>query len=114
MNRLIVALGSIISLAVCTMALGQQGGPPGVPLGPQPPAAPEAAPGIENAVLPDLSIDSATLDDVIGLLRDKLPGFNAVVVRGQGVEPEYPALPSMKMKNITLGQFIQFLKSFPG
>ena len=55
------------------------------------------------------------LGDMIDMLRDKVAGFNALIVRADGVASDYPTLPGMKLKNVTLGQFLQLLRaSVPG
>jgi hypothetical protein len=114
MNRTMVMAVGIVGTLLCGLALGQP-----TPVSPQavnPPAGiPESAQKLEDTVLPDFSTGPMELDAVIGDLRQKVAGFNVVIVRSDGVPGDFPQLPSMQMKNVTVGQFLQFLKtSFPG
>jgi hypothetical protein len=55
------------------------------------------------------------LDDEMEAIRTAIPSFNCVIVRDPGVAKNYPTIPAMTLKNVTLGQFMQFLQaSFPG
>jgi hypothetical protein len=55
------------------------------------------------------------LDDEMEAIRMAIPSFNCVIVRDPGVAKNYPTIPAMTLKNVTLGQFMQFLQaSFPG
>jgi hypothetical protein len=112
MNRAMAIVTGLACMALCSMTLGQPAPRPAN----APPEIPEAAQKLESTVLPDLSIAGSTdLESTIGQLRDKVPGFNVVIVRGEGVPNDYPTLPSMQTKNVTVGQFLQFLKtSFAG
>jgi hypothetical protein len=79
---------------------------------PKPASEPSA---LEDRVLPELNLDNVSLDDAVSFLRDVTPGFNAVIVRDPGVAKDYPVLHAVKLKNITVGQFLDFLNaSFPG
>ncbi|MGA2440724.1 MAG: hypothetical protein ABSH08_07185, partial [Tepidisphaeraceae bacterium] len=117
MNRAMAIVAGFVCMAVCSMTLGQPspGQPPLAPAN-TPTEMPEAAQKLEDTVVPDISVAGSTdLDTMIRQLRDKVPGFNVVIVRGEGVSNDYPTLPSMQTKNVTVGQFLQFLQtSFSG
>ncbi len=80
------------------------------------PAIPQPAP-IEAAKkadevdppLPPIAITESSLDDVLDAIKDRLPSFNAVVIRDPGVPADYPKLRNMKTDNITVSQFMEFL-----
>jgi hypothetical protein len=75
-----------------------------------------STPTIESAMMPGDRIDKPMLlDDQLEALRAALPNFNSVIVRDPGVAADYPMLPAMTLKNVTVGQFLQFVAaSFPG
>jgi hypothetical protein len=65
--------------------------------------------------MPGETFEAITLDDVLMFMHEKMPAFNSVVVRAPGADTSYPIIPRMSVKNITIGQFLEFLKvSFPG
>jgi hypothetical protein len=80
-------------------------------------AAPAPAP-VEGEMLPGEKFDNVRLDDFLDYLKQKVTGsggFNSVIVRAPGVPTDYPTLPSMTTKNVTIGQFLEFVKtSYPG
>jgi hypothetical protein len=70
---------------------------------------------IEATVLPELAFDSMPFDDVLDFLRHKVNGFNAVAVRDPGAPPGYPLLTNLKLRDVSLGQFMEFIeKSYRG
>jgi hypothetical protein len=73
-------------------------------------------PPMETRPMPGDRIDKPTsLDDEMDAIRAAIPEFNSVVVREPGVSNDYPTLPSMTLKNVTVGQFLQFvMASYPG
>jgi hypothetical protein len=74
-----------------------------------------AASNIETLPMPIAAIDQTTLDQVLHLIHDSNPQFNNVVIRAPGVPANYPTIPAMNFKNVTIGQFLQFVQvSFPG
>src|SRR5262245_54537692 len=75
-----------------------------------------ATSAIEGQPMPAERIEAPTsLDRELEAIRAALPNFNSVVVRDADVSPEYPALPPMTLKNVTVGQFLQFVQaSYPG
>jgi len=112
MNPAMSILAGLACMALCSMTLGQP-----VPAPANTPAEiPEAAQKLEDTIVPDISVTGSTdLDTMIRQLRDKVAGFNVVIVRGEGVPNDYPTLPTIQTKNVTVGQFLQFLKtSFAG
>jgi len=66
--------------------------------------------------MPMERLDKPTpLDEVLASIRAADPTFNSVVVRDVGVPEAYPTLPAMTLKNVTVGQFLQFVRSsYPG
>lgn len=73
------------------------------------------APTIETKPMPGAGIERATLEQVLQSIHEAQPEFNSVVVRANGVPSDYPTIPTMSFKNVTIGQFLQFLQvSFPG
>jgi hypothetical protein len=79
------------------------------------PAAQQTPAPVEGVMLPDQKFEQVRLDDILDFLKDKIPGFNSVVVRGPGVPDDYPTIPTLTAKNVTVGQFLEFLKSsYPG
>jgi hypothetical protein len=69
----------------------------------------------EDAPMPMDRIEKPTLlDKQIEAIRAAVPGFNGVIVRSPGVEPNYPMLPPMTLRNVTIGQFMRFVQAaFP-
>jgi len=44
-----------------------------------------------------------------------VPEFNCIVVRAPGVPAKYPTFPKINVKNVSIGQFLEFIgKSFDG
>jgi hypothetical protein len=80
------------------------------------PASQPATPvAIEDALMPDGPFNGVSLDDLLSLLRQKIPGFNSVVIRAPGTPADYPAFGNLSVKNVTLGQFLDVVRaSFPG
>ena len=74
------------------------------------------APSIENVAMPIARIEQPVLlDTQLEAMRGAVPGFNFVVVRDPGTAGDYPILPAMSLKNVTVGQFIEFIEaSFSG
>jgi hypothetical protein len=89
-----------------------------MPAPPAPPATPapqQAAPEIESRIIPGEKIGHVPLDELLNYLKDKVPGFNAVIIRDPEVVPDYPTVPDMTLKNVTVGQLLQLLRtSFAG
>ncbi len=55
-----------------------------------------------------------SLDDELAAIRAEIPDFNSVVVREPNIPKDYPTLPTMTLKNVTVGQFLQFVQaSYP-
>jgi hypothetical protein len=73
--------------------------------------APVAPAPIESTVLPDGRIDGVQLADYLALLHQKFPEFNSVIVRPPGVPDDYPTLPVMDLKGVTIGQLLDFVKA---
>ena len=73
-------------------------------------------PALETHLMPGDRIDKPmTLDDEMDAIRAAMPEFNSVIVREPGVSTDYPTLPAMTLKNVTVGQFLQFvMASYPG
>ena len=67
-------------------------------------------------MMPTERIDKPILlDEQMEVIRQRIPSFNCVIVRDPGVAKNYPTIPVMMLKNVTVGQFLQFLQaSFPG
>jgi hypothetical protein len=80
------------------------------------PAATMPANSMEAQTMPADRIDKPTLlDDELESIRAAVADFNSVVVRDPGVPADYPTLPVMTLKNVTLGQFLQFVRAaYPG
>jgi hypothetical protein len=73
------------------------------------------APKIESQLVPGEKFEDLPLAEVLQFIHEKMPEFNSVVVRAPGVKEEYPIIPRMSVKNVTIGQFLEFLRtSFPG
>jgi hypothetical protein len=73
-------------------------------------------PPMETHPMPGDRIDKPTsLDDEMDAIRAAIPEFNSVVIREPVVSNDYPTLPSMTLKNVSVGQFLQFvMASYPG
>lgn len=80
------------------------------------PAATMPANSMEAQTMPTDRIDKPILlDDELESIRAVIADFNSVVVRDPGVPADYPTLPVMTLKNVTLGQFLQFVRAaYPG
>ena len=92
-------------------------GPPGMPGGyPGAPAAAKPEPAaVEAVAMPDSKFSDSKLDDVLDFMKEKIPGFNAVIIRSPGASPDYPTVPHLTTKDLTVGQFLEFVKTaFPG
>src|SRR5947209_19693100 len=114
-----VIIGTLLGLFAftATRATGQAvDAPPPPPAAPAPPVAPaQPLPEIESHVIPGDQISSISLQDLLNLLKDTVPGFNSVIVRDPEVVPDYPTLPAMTLKNVTVGQLLELIKtSFAG
>ncbi len=76
---------------------------------------PTSRPAIEDAVMPEGTYNSVALGDLLVFLKDKVPGFNSVVIRSPGMPPDYPTFDNFSPKNITVGQFLDLVRtSYPG
>jgi hypothetical protein len=62
-------------------------------------------------VLPELNFDHVPLEEAVAFLHDLEPRFNPVIVREPGVAEAYPDLSNIKLKNITVGQFLEFVQT---
>jgi hypothetical protein len=83
--------------------------PGGAPVTPAP-----ATPEVETRLMPSDRIQHKSLEDVLRTLNEKVPGFNSVVVRSPQVPAGYPEIDDLTPKNVTVGQFMQFVRSsFP-
>jgi hypothetical protein len=85
-------------------------------VGSPPTVFPASAPAtLESRLMPMDRIERPIpLEDPLAAPRSAIPDFNSVVVRDDGVPQQYPTLPVMTLKNVTLGQFPQFVQaSFP-
>lgn len=72
-------------------------------------------PSVEAQPMPADSLPATTLDQALETLRNSIPNFNSVITREPSVPADYPQLPAMTLKNVTVGQFLQFVQaSFPG
>jgi hypothetical protein len=81
----------------------------GEPLAPKEVAAP-----IEQEPLPAQRLEGP-LDDILNQIKDKAKGFNTDIVRSPGVPETYPTLAPLTANGVTIGQFLQFIKSsYPG
>jgi len=73
------------------------------------------APAVEQQSLPIEKIGDIELNDLVNLLKDKLPGFNGVVIRQPNAAADYPVITQMTLKNVTLGQFLEMIRTeYPG
>ena len=106
----------LMSISACAQTISnlqdtrqQVGLPPRV-------AATMPANAMEAQTMPTDRIDRPTLlDEELEAIRAAVPDFNSVVVRDPGVPADYPMLPVMTLKNVTLGQFLQFTRAaYPG
>jgi hypothetical protein len=85
-------------------------------VGSPPTVFPASAPAtLESRLMPMDRIEKPIpLEDPLAAPRSAIPDFNSVVVRDDGVPQQYPTLPVMTLKNVTVGQFLQFVQaSFP-
>jgi hypothetical protein len=119
-SRLAAALVMIMSVAACAQtrpdAAPPPAEPPPVPRAPNPLDAASSSLSVESTPMPGERIERPTLlDDQMAALRAALPNFNVVIVRDPGVPKDYPTLPAMTLKNVTVGQFLEFIQaSYPG
>src|SRR5258708_5010020 len=75
-----------------------------------PPAVAKGSDKLGNPVLKEVHFHGERLGEATKLLRELVPGFQAVVVPDpQSSDPD-PALPDMDLKNVTLEQFLELLK----
>ena len=73
-------------------------------------------PEMESQPMPSDRIDKPTLlDDELQAIRTAVPDFNSVIIRDAATPADYPTLPPMTLKNVSLGQFLQFIQAaYPG
>lgn len=120
----VLKIVSVLLLAgLSTAAAGQLppgGGPPGFAPGfpgakTQDQEAQTAPPALESQVIAQFKSGPVTLDDLLTYLKDTVPGFNSVVIRSTGIPNDYPTLPDLSLKNVTVGQVLELLRtSYPG
>jgi hypothetical protein len=85
---------------------------PGATPAPTPPAP---TPEVEAHIIPGEQMPRTSLDKMLDYLKDKVPGFNSAVVREPDVLSDYPTLPDMTLKNVTVGQLLELVRSsYPG
>ena len=66
-------------------------------------------------MMPTERIDKPILlDNQMDAIRAAIPSFNCVIVRDPGVSKDYPTIPAMTLKNVTLGQFARTLRRVMG
>jgi hypothetical protein len=51
------------------------------------------------------------LEHLLTAIHDRAPGFNSIVTREPGVSSEKPIIPPMHLKDITVGQLINFIET---
>src|SRR5262245_37783465 len=99
-------LTGFVVMVLQGLAAAQPFGGPGEGVMPQQ----QPPPKIETQLLPGEKIDNLPLAEVLKLIHEKLPEFNSVVVRAPGAREDYPVIPAMSVKNVTVGQFLEFVK----
>jgi hypothetical protein len=78
------------------------------------PASTQQSGPIDERILPEMKFEGISLDEALKFIHDVAPGFNSVVVRAQGVDENYPIMPNISLKNVTIGQFLELIqKSYP-
>src|SRR5438093_9514642 len=101
-----------IVTAVLWMSMARSHAQP-APAVTRPATSPASA--MDDVLLPELAFDGEPLDVVIDYLREKVKGFNAVVVRDPGAPDNYPILSHVRLRDVSLGQFVDFIQiSYPG
>jgi hypothetical protein len=104
-RKLICMLGLCMALTAAT-AMGQANVPT---------TQRSSAPAIEDALMPAGPFNGVSLADFLTFLKDTIPGFNSVLIRAPGAPPDYPTFDNLSLKNVTLGQFLDMLRtSYPG
>ena len=78
--------------------------------------APTTMPGLEGMPMPSDEITKPILlDDELREIHDAVPSFIWVLNRDGFAQPDYPTLPPMTLKHVTIGQFLQYVQvAFPG
>lgn len=112
-------IGIVLCGLLGALAWGQMRPPgaPGAPPRPAPFAAPAPPPpprpAMDNTILPDENVPSMPLENWLGEFRDQMPDLHCVIISGPGTK--MPVLPALSTKNLSVGQFMDFLKAaFPG
>ena len=107
-----------ILVAVTTMAL--MGGW-GLPAKAEPPATASAmavinGEDIGQSVIPEVRFDDGvSLTDAVDFFRETVPGLQIIVVRAPGVPSDYPKLPPIRAKNVSVEQLMVLLqRAVPG
>ena len=77
---------------------------------------PTTMPGLEGMPMPSDEITKPILlDDELREIHDAVPSFIWVLNRDGFAQPDYPTLPPMTLKHVTIGQFLQYVQAaFPG
>ncbi len=110
------AIGAAVAPAAAAPPTPATPASPATPATPATPAAPNPPSAVELAQMPMARIDRPILlDEQIATMRDALGNFNSVIVRDPGVPGDYPMIPAMSLKNVSVGQFLEFLQeTLPG
>ncbi|MDP9174086.1 MAG: polysaccharide biosynthesis/export family protein [Planctomycetota bacterium] len=70
----------------------------------------KARQAVEQFILPEITTGEESLGDLLNLVHNHNPAFNFIVVRGSGVASDYPTIPGLNLKNISIGQFVGFVR----
>src|SRR5690349_14817405 len=89
-----------LSILIAAAARAQPGGRPArsgrVPIGAVPPSpntpatAPVVSSDLEDKIIPEISFQNVSLDDMVAFLQDTVPHYKAVVFRDPDVGPDLP------------------------
>jgi hypothetical protein len=109
-RTLLFGIGGILLTAIFAQAaLAQAGGGVGRARQLTSPSTPASRPASAGQLIPVAQFDNTPLEEALESIRGQVPGFNFIVVRDPGVPDDYPVLPKMSVKEISLGQFMEFL-----
>src|SRR5437764_422140 len=74
----------------------------------RPEAATTQFAAVAGKVIPEVNFQGIPLDDALDFIRD-ISGANIVISRDPGVPDRYPTNVNMRLKNVTVRQFLQLL-----
>jgi hypothetical protein len=61
--------------------------------------------------MPAVDFQHKSLDQVLAAIKEKNPDFKFLIFRGPDVNADYPSLASLKLEDVTIGQFLELIEN---